>query len=113
MPSFRPCTVLCLLKYRKEKVVTYVIVWDLERDMEIDSIESEDDQTALILGDNGHFGYLLNARNEVISIDRSITMTMFRVKFAAFPPIEVPLMMSKKEEHFVFEKSLFTRYTIA
>ena len=102
VPTLQPRRVLAVLKYRKDKVVTYVLVWDLENDMEVDSIETSDEQTAIILGENGPHGYLLNSSNEVISVDRSITMTMFRVELSDFPTIEVPLLMSKREEHFVF-----------
>ena len=103
LPTLSPRTILAVLKYKKDKVVTYILVWDLEQDLEVDSVETSDEHTAIILGESGPHGYLLTSSNEVISIDKSMTLTMFQVSLANLEePNDTPLMMSRREDYFVF-----------
>ena len=97
LPTMKPHTIMLKMLYRKEKDVTYYLAWDIVRDMEVESFESEDIENLLMLGQNGDFGYIVNSRNEVISLDRSITFTMFNINIKGkFPMYAVNFLMNSQ-----------------
>ena len=114
LPTLKDNTIMLKMLYRKEKSVTYYLAWDVVKDIELESFESEDLNNLIMLGAKGNFGYIVNSRNEVISLDRSITFTMFNIWMRGnFPVFEVTYLMNSTEEYFVFDKTIYLRYSLA
>ena len=89
------------------------LVWDLERDLELESVENEEAENVILLGAKGKFGYIVGSSNAVTSLDRGVVYNLFNVQVDKFQASKVPFRMNSTEEYFVVGQTLHLRYNLA
>ena len=88
-------------------------MWDLERDLELESVENEEAENVILLGAKGKFGYIVGSSNAVTSLDRGVVYNLFNVQVDKFQASKVPFRMNSTEEYFVVGQTLHLRYNLA
>ena len=112
--EYKPSVLLKILYLQRKGSTTYYVAWDTERDVEVESYESEDVENVLLHGQSSALGYLVNSRNEVVSLATSIIRTLYKTSMKGrLTAPRVMLQMSANEEYFLFGSNVQLRYNLA
>ena len=102
LPTLNDTAVVLQIESVDEAGPRNYLVWDLERDLELESIENEEKDNVILLGEKGAFGYIVGSSNQVTSLDRGVVYTLFNIHVKdKFPATKVPYRMNGSEEYFV------------
>ena len=88
-------------------------MWDIDRDIEIESVEVQSADLPYLLGRKSPLGYVVTPDNETISLDRGTLLTLYNVSLEDIPRTRVHFAMNSTEEFFVLGSRVHVRYNLA